>query len=83
MPKPKPRKRDADASRGRILQVATEMFSRKGYAASGVDELATRCGLTADSLSVMLLHLELEGQVASLPGGRYQRLPEHPVCAKQ
>jgi DNA processing protein len=30
--------------------------------------------LTAEALSVMLLHLELDGRVASLPGGRYQRL---------
>jgi predicted Rossmann fold nucleotide-binding protein DprA/Smf involved in DNA uptake len=32
--------------------------------------------LTADVLSVMLLHLELDGRVASLPGGRYQQLPD-------
>ena len=39
-----------------------------------LDELLGRSGLTADALSVILLHLELEGQLATLPGGRYQRL---------
>jgi DNA processing protein len=41
-----------------------------------VDELAHLNGLTADVVSVMLLHLELDGQVASLPGGRYQRISQ-------
>lgn len=39
-----------------------------------VDELATRSGLTADSLLAMLFELELSGHVAALPGGRFQRL---------
>ncbi len=39
-----------------------------------LDSLAIRSGLTVDSLSAMLLSLELEGRVASLPGGLYQRL---------
>jgi DNA processing protein len=30
--------------------------------------------LTPDIVSAMLLTLELEGRVASLPGGRYQRI---------
>jgi DNA processing protein len=30
--------------------------------------------LTPDVVSAMLLALELEGRVASLPGGRYQRI---------
>ena len=51
-----------------------ELLSLMGYDPCGLDELAGRSGLTADSLSVMLLHLELDGRVASLPGGRYQRL---------
>jgi DNA processing protein len=36
--------------------------------------LAERSGLTVDALSAKLLTLELEGRVAQLPGGRYQRL---------
>ncbi len=38
------------------------------------DTLAQRTGLTLDTLSAKLLTLELEGRVASLPGGRYQKL---------
>ena len=39
-----------------------------------LEEIGKRCGLTADSLLAMLFELELAGQVATLPGGRYQRL---------
>jgi DNA processing protein len=38
------------------------------------DTLAARCGLTADALYAILLAMELDGQVARLPGGRFQRL---------
>jgi DNA processing protein len=40
---------------------------------ASLDELAGRSGLTVDRLSAILLTLELEGHVATLPGGRYQR----------
>lgn len=39
-----------------------------------VDTLAERTGLTLDMLSAKLLTLELEGHIASLPGGRYQKI---------
>ena len=54
---------------------ADGLLAVMGFDPCGADELAARTGLTADSLSVMLLHLELAGRVASLPGGRYQQLP--------
>ena len=38
------------------------------------DTLAQRTGLTLDALSAKLLTLELDGRVASLPGGRYQKI---------
>lgn len=53
-----------------------QLLAIMGFDPCGLDELAARSGLTADSLSVMLLHLELEGRVASLPGGRYQQLSD-------
>jgi len=40
---------------------------------SGVDELAARTGLTAAEVSSMMLILELQGAVESLPGGRFAR----------
>lgn len=39
-----------------------------------LDDLAQRTGLTLDALSAKLLALELEGRVAPLPGGRYQKI---------
>jgi DNA processing protein len=39
-----------------------------------VDTLCMRSGLTVEIVSTMLLTLELDGIVANLPGGRYQRL---------
>ena len=45
-----------------------------GHDATDIDTLCVRCGLTAEAVSAMLLMLELDGVVASLPGGRYQRV---------
>jgi len=39
-----------------------------------LDTLAARSGLAPESLLAQLLPLELDGRVAQLPGGRYQRL---------
>jgi DNA processing protein len=43
-------------------------------APSTLDTLAQTTGLTLDALSAKLLTLELDGRIASLPGGRYQKL---------
>jgi DNA processing protein len=51
-----------------------QVLSAMGFDPCGLDELSGRSGLTAETLSVMLLHLELDGRVASLPGGRYQQI---------
>lgn len=45
-----------------------------GHDASDIDTLCVRSGLTAEAVSAMLLALELDGVVAHLPGGRYQRI---------
>ncbi|HJV07455.1 MAG TPA: DNA-processing protein DprA [Chromobacteriaceae bacterium] len=45
-----------------------------GFDPVSADELAEQLGLTAGELYAMLLELELDGHVASLPGGRFQRL---------
>ncbi len=39
-----------------------------------VDSLCSRTGLPAERVSAELLRLELDGRVAALPGGTYQRL---------
>jgi len=45
-----------------------------GYDAITMESLVERSGLTSEHLSAMLLMLELDNKVASLPGGRYQRI---------
>jgi DNA processing protein len=39
-----------------------------------LDQLAARLGLTVEDVSVKLLAAEMQGAVAKLPGGLYQRL---------
>jgi DNA processing protein len=39
-----------------------------------IDTLAERCGLTTEKLYAILLQMELDGRIASLPGGRFQRI---------
>lgn len=45
-----------------------------GYDPVDIDTLTVQLGLTLPEVYAMLLDLELAGKVASLPGGRYQRL---------
>ena len=46
-----------------------------GHDPATLDELVQRTGQTASALSSMLLMLELQGRVETLPGNRYQQLP--------
>lgn len=50
------------------------LLEHLGFEAMGLDSLSQRSGLTIEALSAILLQLELEGQVATLPGGLYQRI---------
>ncbi len=50
------------------------LLEHLGYDSVSIDTLCVRSGLTADAVSAMLLTLELDGFVASLPGGCYQRI---------
>ncbi len=45
-----------------------------GHDPASLDALIARCGWPAQELNVRLLELELEGRVARLPGGLFQRL---------
>ncbi|MCZ7653538.1 MAG: DNA-processing protein DprA [Rhodocyclaceae bacterium] len=45
-----------------------------GHDPLDVDTLASRSGLTAEKLYAILLQMELDGRIASLPGGRFQRI---------
>jgi DNA processing protein len=50
------------------------LLDAMGYDPASLDALIGTTGFTAGALSSMLLMLELEGEVASLPGNRYQRV---------
>jgi DNA processing protein len=50
------------------------LFVHLGFDPLDVESLAQRSGLTIGELSAILLQLELDGMVASLPGGLYQRI---------
>ncbi|MDE2310277.1 MAG: DNA-processing protein DprA [Betaproteobacteria bacterium] len=60
------------------LQAATPeghpLFAHLGFDPVDIDSLVQRSGLTIEALSAILLQMELEGVVATLPGGLYQRI---------
>ncbi len=62
-----------DAPVAATATAATGMLAHLGYDPCDIDTLCARSGLTAQAVSAMLLQLELDGKVASLPGGLYQR----------
>ena len=50
------------------------LLNALGFDPVGLDALQARCGLEAAELQAQLLCLELDGKVARLPGGLFQRL---------
>jgi DNA processing protein len=46
-----------------------------GFEPTTIDVLVLRTGLSGESITSMLLALELEGRIASHPGGRFGRIP--------
>jgi len=66
----------AGAADGVALDKEYEMLlDALGFAPATIDALVARTSLPSESVASMLLILELEGRVASLPGGRYGRIP--------
>ncbi|HEX7053880.1 MAG TPA: DNA-processing protein DprA [Burkholderiales bacterium] len=53
---------------------ANGLLAFMGHDPVDVDALCERAGLSADQVSSELLRLELDGRVAALPGGLFQRL---------
>lgn len=52
---------------------AQALLDGLGFDPCDIDTLCARCGLKSDAVSSLLTQLEIEGQVAALPGGLYQR----------
>jgi len=53
---------------------AARLFAQLGFEPTGLDALCARCGMGADTVSALLLKLELQGLIAALPGAQYQRV---------
>lgn len=50
------------------------LLDQLGFDSCDIDTLSTRSGLASDVVSSLLTQLEIEGIVAAVPGGRYQRV---------
>jgi DNA processing protein len=50
------------------------LLAHIGHDPVDVDSLCSRAGLSAEQVSSELLRLELDGRIAALPGGLFQRL---------
>ncbi|MEO7127641.1 MAG: DNA-protecting protein DprA, partial [Rhodoferax sp.] len=51
-----------------------DLLQQMGYDPVSLDALQARTGLATAQLQAQLLELELDGQVARLPGGLFQRM---------
>lgn len=51
-----------------------DLLDKMGFDPCDIDELTVRSGLPAEAVSAALLELELDGKIAGLPGGLYQRI---------
>ncbi len=61
-------------TRSREPSAGHDLLDKMGFDPCDIDGLIARSGLTAEIVSAILLQLELEGKVAGLPGGLYQRV---------
>ncbi|HKW38446.1 MAG TPA: DNA-processing protein DprA [Burkholderiales bacterium] len=51
-----------------------DLLEKMGFDPCDIDELIARSGLSVETISAALLELELDGKIAGLPGGLYQRV---------
>lgn len=70
---PSPICRPASTEAETLASSEASLLAHLGYDAVDLDTLSTRSSLTIAQLSAMLLTLELNGRVHTLPGGLYQR----------
>ena len=58
----------------RATNAVPVLLEQMGFDPIDIDSLCARAGLSAHQVSAELMRLELQGRVASLPGGLYQRI---------
>jgi len=64
----------ADADDAQPSDPQGALLAALGFDPVSLDALQARCGQPTDQLQAQLLELELDGQLARLPGGLFQRL---------
>lgn len=64
----------ASSTRPAALLTTDPILAAMGFEPLHMDTLIARSGLTAETLSAMLLERELMGLIVTLPGGLYQRI---------
>ncbi len=64
----------AMVSAGTLLDPQDALLAALGFDPVGLDALQARCSLGTADLQAQLMTLELDGQVARLPGGLFQRM---------
>jgi DNA processing protein len=72
-PESTPPAEDADVGPQTHHTPESPLLQALGFDPLGIDALMERTGMDAAALQVALLELELDGQVARLPGGLFQR----------
>lgn len=65
---------ESDVFQAELASECADLLAVMGFEPISVDQIMQLSGLTSDILSAMLLTLELDGKIVSMPGGRYQRL---------
>lgn len=65
-----------DAKAEGLLGAEDELLNALGFDPVGLDALQARCGMDTANLQAQLMGLELDGLVARLPGGLFQRVAQ-------
>ncbi|MCX7239432.1 MAG: DNA-processing protein DprA [Burkholderiales bacterium] len=65
---------NADSDTAGLSRDALQLLDALGFDPTGLDALQARTGLDTAALQVELMQLELQGVLARLPGGLFQRL---------
>ncbi len=65
---------DTDSDTAGLSRDALQLLDALGFDPTGLDALQARTGLDTAALQVELMQLELQGVLARLPGGLFQRL---------
>ena len=65
---------DIHSANSSVNADANIILTTMGYDPITLDNLVTLSGLTVSAVSSMLMLLELEGKIATLTGGQYQKI---------